>query len=234
MRIGVHDRGRLGQLDLGHDLEDTLEALGGIEPGVGGEHLVDLGAAAHDRVERGHRLLEDHRHGRAAQLAQASLVDLQQILAFEDDTARDRAQLALRQEAHDAVRGHRLARAELADQAQDFPRAHREAHLLDRAAAIGTLGQRDREPIQLEDGRLGRLAHAALLGAVTTASDPLRQARIEGVAQAIAEHVHREHGQRQKNPWKQDVVGKDLEQQATLGHDVAPGRRLGRNAGAEK
>ena len=36
----------------------------------GAQHLVDLVAAGHDRIERGHRLLEDHRHARAAQLAQ--------------------------------------------------------------------------------------------------------------------------------------------------------------------
>jgi hypothetical protein len=38
---------------------------------VKAQHLVDLVAAGHDRIQRGHRLLEDHRHARGAQLAQA-------------------------------------------------------------------------------------------------------------------------------------------------------------------
>ena len=93
---------------------------------------------------------------RAAQIAQARLAQPQQVLALEQDAARDRPQLALGQEAHDAVGGHRLARAGLADQAEDFPRATVEAHVLDRMRAIGARGQRDREPLQLEDRRLGR------------------------------------------------------------------------------
>ena len=45
----------------------------GVEIGVDAQHLVDLAADRHDRIERGHRLLEDHRHRGGAQLAQAAV-----------------------------------------------------------------------------------------------------------------------------------------------------------------
>ena len=51
------------------------------------QHLVDLLAARHHRIERGHRLLEDHRHARAAQLAQPRLGRGEQVLALEQDLA---------------------------------------------------------------------------------------------------------------------------------------------------
>ena len=46
----------------------SLTPGAGIEIGVGAQHLVDLAADRHHRIERGHRLLEDHRHGGSAQL----------------------------------------------------------------------------------------------------------------------------------------------------------------------
>ena len=42
--------------------------------------LADLAADGEDRVERGHRLLEDHRDLRAANMAHLGFAELQQIL----------------------------------------------------------------------------------------------------------------------------------------------------------
>jgi hypothetical protein len=79
---------------------------------VEAEDLVDLVAAAHDRVQRGHRLLEDHRHARAAHLARRRA-------SFHKHFTRSDRQV-LRQQPHGRVRDHRLPRARLSDQAEDF------------------------------------------------------------------------------------------------------------------
>ena len=128
---------------------------GGVELGVGVQHLVDLLAAGHDRVERGHRLLEDHRHARAAQFAQPRLVGRQDVLALEQDLARARLQ-RLGEQAHDGEGDHRLARARFAHQADDLARIDGEAHLVDGELAVGALGQRDGEVADFEDGLAAR------------------------------------------------------------------------------
>src|SRR5262249_41365111 len=50
------------------------------------------------------------------------------------------------------------------------------------------------------------------------ASHVPRKARIERVAQAVAQHVDREHGQREEQAGEEDQIRGDLEQRATLRH----------------
>ncbi len=87
VRVGGDDALGVGQRHLAHDVEDLRAALGRSEPGMLQQHLVDLPAAGHDRVERGHRLLEHHRHARAAQLAQPLRARLRHVFALEQDAA---------------------------------------------------------------------------------------------------------------------------------------------------
>jgi len=53
------------------------------------QHLGDLVAHGEHRVQRGHRVLEDHRHGAAAQGADRCVRQRGQFTAFEADAARD-------------------------------------------------------------------------------------------------------------------------------------------------
>ena len=65
-------RSDLGQPDLLHHRRGCVCApRRGVEIGMRPQHLVDLAADRHHRVERRHRLLEDHRHAGGAQLPQA-------------------------------------------------------------------------------------------------------------------------------------------------------------------
>src|SRR5665213_1112069 len=57
---------------------------------------------------------------------------------------------------------------------------------------------------------------------------------IERVAQPVAHDVDGEDGEGEEDARVQDVVREDPEQRAALGHDVAPARRLGRDADAEE
>ena len=86
---GEHALG-VGQAHLAEDLEDPAAARGGREARVLAYDLVELVAAAHDGVERGHRLLEHHRHAGGPQLAQPPGRRPQDVLALEPDLAGDK------------------------------------------------------------------------------------------------------------------------------------------------
>ncbi len=69
----------------------------------------------------------------AAQLAHLRRLQLQEIDAFEADLAAGDAAGRLRDQAHDRERGHALAAAGLADDAERAARRQREADAVDRA-----------------------------------------------------------------------------------------------------
>src|SRR5438067_12722746 len=64
---------------------------------------------------------------------------------------------------------------------------------------------------------------------------PLRvSAHVERLAQAVADEVDGEHGQREKEAGEEDDPERQLHVRLALGHDVAPRRDVGRRAGAEE
>src|SRR3954471_1898519 len=65
-------------------------------------------------------------------------------------------------------------------------------------------------------------------------SHPPRQARVEAVAQAVAEEVHGEHHDGERDAGCEDRPGGAGEKQPRLRDHVAPGRDLGRRARAEE
>jgi hypothetical protein len=83
-----------------------------------------------DRVQRGHRVLEDHRDLVAAQRAELARRGMQDVLAVEEHlAARDRVDL--RVEAHDRQAGDALAAAGLANDAESLAILDREADAVD-------------------------------------------------------------------------------------------------------
>ena len=113
---------RLERARLGFLLRDVL---------VEEDPLDDLGTDLVHRVQRRHRVLEDHRDVVAADLAQSRRRGLQQVLAAEE-----RPPLAGRRllgvQAHDRQAGDALARARLADDAERLALADRERDAVDR------------------------------------------------------------------------------------------------------
>ena len=85
---------------------------------VAAQHLGDLEPDRVHRVQRRHRLLEDHRDLAAADLAQRAVVDADQLAAVELDRSADVG--VLRQQAHQRHRRRRLAGSRLADDGQDL------------------------------------------------------------------------------------------------------------------
>ena len=84
----------------------------------------------HKRIERGHRLLENHADAVAAQITQGFLIGIQNGNAVKSN-ARIFAITGklFRQQAHNGHRCYRLARAGLADQSQCFALCHFKADI---------------------------------------------------------------------------------------------------------
>ncbi len=116
MRIGAEPLGGIADPALAEQIQRAGTSLGLSAHAMHGKDLADLPLDRVQRVERGHRLLEDHGDGRAAQRAQPRLARGQHVLAVEQDLAADPR--CGREQARDGERGHRLARARFADQRQ--------------------------------------------------------------------------------------------------------------------
>ncbi len=121
-----------GDAHLAQQVDGTVLRLGLRHLLVGADGLHDLVAHAVHRVERGHGLLEDHRHVVAAQFAVLLLGQGCEVLAFELQGAAGHVS-RLGQKTHDGEAGHGLAGTRLAHDRQDLALVHVEAHVFDGA-----------------------------------------------------------------------------------------------------
>ena len=102
----------------------------------------DLLADGKTRIERRHRLLEDHRQPVAAQVAQGFVRHIEQIKAVEADRAGDFGGI-LRQQPHDRERGDALAAAGFADQAERRAIRHAEVDAVDGMGGAAVVAMED-------------------------------------------------------------------------------------------
>jgi len=123
-------------------------------------HLIADGIG---RVERGHRLLEDHGDALAAQPVHLLLGQGGQIARLEGQTP-GAAPGAARQQVHQGQRRHRLATARFADKAQCFPCLDRQRHVTDGMDGPRHRRQIDREVLDLKQRvRHGQRSDVALM-----------------------------------------------------------------------
>jgi hypothetical protein len=115
VRVGAEPRGGIADADLGQELDDAFARGGPTHAAVQHQDLADLPLDRVQRIERGHRLLEDDRDVVAAELAQLAFRQCQDLAALEADLA-GRMMRGRGQELHHAQRAHRFARAGFADQ----------------------------------------------------------------------------------------------------------------------
>jgi hypothetical protein len=123
---------------------DLLEELGGAVAGVGLrdvevllDDLGDLHPDRHDRVERGHRVLEDHRDVAPTQLGHAVPGLLEEVPPAVPHLAGDR-DAAGGQQPHDGEGGDGLAAAGLPHQPHVLARADLEADVVDGLGRLAT------------------------------------------------------------------------------------------------
>jgi hypothetical protein len=136
----------------------------GAHPLMALDRLDDLVADRVGRIERGHRLLEDHGEPRTAQVAQLGRRDLQEVAALELDLAADRRVLR-RQQPHDGERGHALAASRLADQAERAAALQGKVDAVDGTdgAVVGRETDGQLPELQQRFGHSAALARAAWL-----------------------------------------------------------------------
>ena len=84
------------------------------------DDLEDLVADGHDRVQRRHGILKDHRDLTAAHLTHFLFGQLQKIVSFVDDLTGNNFSGRVRDQAHDTARQCCFACAGLADQTQSL------------------------------------------------------------------------------------------------------------------
>ena len=191
------------------------------------QRLGDLLADGHHRIERGHRLLEDHRDLRCRGCAHLGLARApagsRPSKRMPPPTMRPGRR---RTRPHDRERGDALAAAGFADDAERLAARERQANAVDRAhhAVAG-------EEVRCA-GRSTASSGAARTS--TCAHSRSAQPRVEHVAQAVAHQVDREHGDGEEHAGHRGRSRARAGKGAALGHDVAPARHLRRRAGAEE
>ena len=185
-------------------------------PAMPAQRLGQLRADRVGRIERGHRLLEDHRHARCR-------ADRPwRARAAAADRCRRRRSLCavaprrLRQQAHQRERGQRLAAAGFADDAQHLAALDRETHVAHRMQQARRERDADVEMLDFE-----QRAHSAVL-------------RRGDVAQPVAEQVDRQHQHEQRDARDGDHPRAEEHVLLALRDHQAPGRRRRRHAEAEE
>ena len=215
------------QLDRARPRVAAPEAL------VQDQRLGDLPADAHDRIERGHRLLEHHRDGVAADAAHLGFGKPDQLAAVEPDAAFDPPG-RVRHQTHDGERRHALAAAGFADHAEDFAARERPAHVVDRAHdAVG----RVERGAQVLDRK-----HRLRAEAIGSTGDAARHRAHSRFAKRGSSMSRRPSPIRlmastvtaSTSAGREDDPGREQEVGAPLRHDVAPARHFRRRAGAEE
>ena len=138
VRVGAEPVAGVRDAHQGEHLRRARAArlLGDVVVRLDGLH--ELVADLVERMQRGERVLEDHRDLLAAHLAQLGVVHRQQVAPLEQHLAAERRVAGAGEPEHGEVRDA-LARARLADDAERLARVDRVGHAVDGAhdAVVG-------------------------------------------------------------------------------------------------
>src|SRR5256886_15944337 len=130
MRVVAHPVLRGGDAHALQHRDDPVACLLPGETVVGGHRLFDLETHTEHRVQRGHRVLEDHRDLVAAKLPDLLVRHLHDVLfAVQDLSTGDLP--GFRNQPQEGKRRHRLAGAGLAHDPYDLPAVDVEADAVD-------------------------------------------------------------------------------------------------------
>ena len=111
-RVGVDAKRRIRNADLREQLDGALASGAPAQAQVQTQRLLELEADGEHRVERRHRLLEDHRDVAAAKRLQLGPAQADEVAPAVDDLAPGQHRRVLRRkQSEDRQRRHRLAAA---------------------------------------------------------------------------------------------------------------------------
>ena len=151
VRIGAEALFRIADADLMQQLERAPVRLLVGDAAVDLQDLADLPLDRVQRVQRRHRLLEDHRDLVAADLSKVALVVVDEVLAAIEHRAAGMAGGRIGQELQDRQRRDRLARAALADQRQRLALVDVEGDVVDGERGAAVLVEGDLQPLDGEE-----------------------------------------------------------------------------------
>jgi hypothetical protein len=134
----------IGNADLAQQVDGFRLGLPAVEVEVGDDGLHQLVFDREQRVQRGHRVLENETDARTAHLENLFVVERGNLFVVEVNLAAGDA-AGRAQQLHDAVTDGRLAGAGFADQAEDFAGLEIEADVFDRVLGIVPAGEFDRQ-----------------------------------------------------------------------------------------
>ena len=154
MRIGVHDPLGIGKTNRFKQFRRAL--VGGFRRNsvMDHRHFDELVLDQHRRIERGHRLLIDHRYLRAADLAQLLIRHAAHVAPHETDLAAGDGAVPAHI-LHDGKRDGGLAAARFADDPDRFAGIDGEIEVVDRRDRTGAGVIGDRQVLAFENGRRG-------------------------------------------------------------------------------
>jgi len=150
-RIGVVALARPRDPDLLEGFDRLFGGIVGCRLHMPHQYVRDLPADLADGIEGGARVLEDHRHFAAAQVAHGLFGRVMDIETGEADGALSDAAGAI-EDAHHRIGGHRLARAGFADDRQRLALGQREVDMLDGAHGAAAGVEFDGEVADVEEG----------------------------------------------------------------------------------
>src|SRR5262249_6508535 len=167
-RIGLEPRLWLRDAYFREQLDGAAAQRAAGEPEMLAQHLADLEADREDRVERRHRLLEDHADLLAAHALHLIAPYREEVAAAIENAARGcDGRVFLRQQAHDRERAHGLAAARLAYQRHGAAHRHVEAHAFHRGEArLLVEAEFDREVADFEEIHFSRGSSASRIASV--------------------------------------------------------------------
>ncbi len=145
VRVFVDAAPCIGDADRVQQFQHALARRASAHGEMLAKHLADLVADGQHRVQRGHRLLEDHGNPPAANPSHAGFRQRGEFVVAEPDMASGDAADGLRQQAQDRQRGHGLAAAGLAEQCEGLAAPDGQADTVDRADGIAAAAQLHRQ-----------------------------------------------------------------------------------------
>ena len=149
VRIAIHHRLGIGQLDLGEHRQGARARRRRGHALVGHRRFHELAADRHDRIQARHGILVGHRDAPPADRAQPRLAQGRQLTPLEANAAAGDPAGAP-QIAHDRQRDRRLAAAGLADEPERFAGLQLEADAGDHDRLAGACRVRDAEVADVE------------------------------------------------------------------------------------
>ena len=166
------------------------------------DRFADLIADGENRIERGHRLLEDHRDLVAADFAHLFIAELEKILATVEDFAADDFSRRRRDQPHDRKRSHALAAARLAHQPESLPSSI--SKLMPSMARTSPSG------VKKEVWRFLTWIRSAMAAKsrcwvnsrCTASAHSIQHARVQNIANCISHSIKSQHCQHDQQPQK--------------------------------